>query len=210
LNSTEESAQTVESGQGKAVKLAGIMFLFSFIVPTLNWALVLSRLVEPDDAVATANTIVANESLFRVGITIELVMSVGLVVLGVALYSILKNVAKNLAQLALAFKVVEATLSAAIVLASLFALQMLVGASSSTGLADHQLLASLGFLLCAHILTLLVEHARTRSGDDARSSSHLLHAERSGRTGSRRMASEQGSTGTIAGSEPAVGIKTAM
>ena len=52
----------------------------------------------------------ANEFRFRIGITIELIMSIGLIVLGVALYKILKTINKNLALAALSLKLIEATL----------------------------------------------------------------------------------------------------
>lgn len=58
----------------------------------------------------------ANELLFRIGITIELFMSVGLTVLGVSLYIILKRVNKDVALLALALKLVETAILAVIVL----------------------------------------------------------------------------------------------
>ena len=74
--------QGVATSQRKAVKIAGFMFLFAFIIPTLNWALVLATFNVPGDALATAKNIMANTFLFRLGISVELVMAVGLVVLG--------------------------------------------------------------------------------------------------------------------------------
>ncbi|MEE8398022.1 MAG: hypothetical protein V3S89_03385, partial [Desulfobacterales bacterium] len=56
----------VDTSQHRAARVAGFMFLFSFIVPTLNWLLVLSRLSVAQDAVATARNIMANAFLFRV------------------------------------------------------------------------------------------------------------------------------------------------
>ena len=85
-----------KTSQHKAAKVAGIMFLFSLIVPSLNWAFILSKLVVAENVVATANNIMSNEFQFRIGITVELIMSLGLVVLGLELYIVLKNVNKNL------------------------------------------------------------------------------------------------------------------
>ena len=42
------------------VKVAGVMFLAAFILPTLNWVLVLSGLVDSGDASATAQNILAH------------------------------------------------------------------------------------------------------------------------------------------------------
>ncbi len=117
----------------KAAKVAGFMFLFAFIVPTLNWAFVLSTL-GAESVTATANNIMANEFQFRFGLTIELLMAVGLIVLGTALYIVLKPVNKSYALLALVLKVVEAALAAAIVLASFLALQVTNGYADAVGL----------------------------------------------------------------------------
>ena len=75
--------------QRKAAKIAGLMFLLSLIIPLLNWSFVLSRFVVAENAIATSNNIMANEFQFRFGITIELIMAVGLIVLALALYVIL-------------------------------------------------------------------------------------------------------------------------
>jgi len=138
------------ASQRKAARVAGFMFLFSLIVPLLNWTFVLSRFVVAEDVIATANNIMANELLFRIGLTIELVMSVGLVVLALALYTILKPVNKNLALLALSWKLVEAALVAVIVLVSFTALQISNGQAYVAGLTAEQLQAPVGFLLNKH------------------------------------------------------------
>ena len=138
------------TSQRKAAKIAGFMFLFSLIVPSLNWAFILSKFVVSENAIATAKNIMANEFQFRIGITIELIMSFGLVVLALALYIILKPVNKNLALLALLWKLLEATITAAIVLVSFTALQFLNGDASLTVFTPEQLQATVGFLLNKH------------------------------------------------------------
>ena len=144
------TSRTAETSQRKAARVAGFMFLFSLIVPLLNWTFVLSKLIDTRDAVATANNIMANELLFRVGITVELIMSVGIVVLALALYTILKPVNKNLALLALFWKLVEAAMVAAIVLISFIALQFSDGGTHSTAFTPEQLRAPVGFVLNVH------------------------------------------------------------
>jgi hypothetical protein len=141
-----------DTSRRKAARVAGLMFLFCLIVPLLNWGLVLSKLIVAEDVVATANNIMANELLFRIGITVELIMSVGLVVLALALYRILRPVNKNLALFALSLKLAEAILVAVIVLLSFVALQISNGTASSTAFTPEQLQAPVGFLLNAHTL----------------------------------------------------------
>jgi len=126
------------------------MFLFSLIVPLLNWTFVLSKLIVAENVIATANNIMANELLFRIGITIELIMSVGLIVLALALYIILKPVNKNLALLALLWKLAEAIIVAVIVLVSFIALQILNGEAYLTAFTLEQLQTPVGFLLNEH------------------------------------------------------------
>ena len=141
MNSNRDAVNIVDTSQRKAARVAGFMFLFAFIVPTLNWAFVLSKLIVAENVMATAKNIMANELLFRIGITIELIMSVGLVVLAVALYILLKQVNKTLALLAFSLKLIEATIVAVIVLVYYIALQFL-----NAG----EMQASVGFLFNKH------------------------------------------------------------
>jgi hypothetical protein len=150
IDSNEMNARIIDASQRKAARVAGFMFLFSFIVPAFNWALALSKLVVADNVIATANNIMANEFQFRLGITIELIMSVGLIVLALALYVILKPVNRNLALLALLLKLVEATIAAAIVLVSFIALQVLNGDTSLTVFTSEQLQVPVGLILHQH------------------------------------------------------------
>ena len=139
-----------DTSQRKAVRVAGFMFLFSLMVPFLNWTFLLSKFIVAGNIMATANNIVANQLLFRIGMTIELIMSAGLIVLALALYIILKPVNRNLALLALLWKLVEATIAAAIVLVSFIALQFLNGDAYVTVFTPEQLQVPVGFLLNEH------------------------------------------------------------
>ena len=138
------------TSQSKAVKIAGLFFLFNLIVPLLNWTFVLSKFTVVDNVIATANNIIANELLFRFGITIELFMSVGLMVLALVLYKILKPINKNLAMLALLLKLVEATLMAITVLIPFVALQILNGEAYQTVFTIEQLQFPIGLIFNSH------------------------------------------------------------
>jgi hypothetical protein len=142
--------QGVDTSQRKAVKIAGFMFLFAFIIPTLNWALVLSRFNVAGDALATARNIMANTFLFRLGVSVELLLSVGLVVLGLALYVMLKSINKQLALLALVLKLVEATIMAVTVLLPFIALGFAQADAASTAVTQEQLQMPLGLIFNAH------------------------------------------------------------
>jgi len=126
------------------------MFILNFIVPTINWTLLLSKLIVPGNIAATANNIISDTFTFRLGITVELIMALGLIVLAAALYTILKSINKYLALLALVLKIAEATLTAVIVLISFIALELAGGSGSITAFSPDQLRVPIGLMLSAH------------------------------------------------------------
>ena len=150
METNRMSKNISDKSQRLAVKVAGFMFLFAFIVPTINWALVLSKFNVAENAIATANNIMANEFLFRIGISIELFMSIGLIVLGLALYIILKEVNKSFALLALSLKLAEATIMAVTVLVPFIALQILNTDTQLIPLTQEQLQFPIGIIFNSH------------------------------------------------------------
>lgn len=134
----------------QVAKIAGVMFLLAFILPTLNWALILSGFNVENNVIETTNNILANEIFFRVGVTIELFMAVGLIVLAWALYILLKPVNRNFALLALLIKLAEAGISAVIVLVTFIALNILNSELFLSAFTIEQLKAPLGLTLVLH------------------------------------------------------------
>ncbi len=131
-------------------KVAGFMYLFAFIAPTLNWVMILSKFNVNNNALATANKIIADKLLFSIGLTIELTMAIGLIVLGFALFTVLKTINKNLALIALLIKLVEATISVAIVLVTFIGLQMLTNEAGLPVSTLEQLKVQLGLMINSH------------------------------------------------------------
>ena len=150
MNSYEMTNRITDTSQQKGARVAGFMFLFAFIVPTLNWALILSKFNVVENAMASAKNIMAKELLFRTGLTIELIMSVGLIILALALFTMLKTVNRNLALLALLLKVAEAAIAAVIVLVSYIALQILNREAYLTVYTLEQLQFPAGLILNSH------------------------------------------------------------
>ncbi|NJD54012.1 MAG: DUF4386 domain-containing protein [Candidatus Methanoperedens sp.] len=147
----EIPGHTEEASQRKAAKVAGLMFLFIVIGWTLNWTLIDSKLIVAGNVTATVNNIMANELLFRIGITNQLIFSISGVVLALALYIILKPVNKNLALLALFLKLTEAILGAVIALGSFIALLILNGQASLTAFEQEYIQALVGLFLNGRI-----------------------------------------------------------
>ena len=93
------TTSTINKSQRKAAKVAGFAFLLTFaIVAFVNFGIV-DPLVVENNATETARNILANEQLFRIGITGNLIYCTGLMVLFTALYVILKPINKGLALL---------------------------------------------------------------------------------------------------------------
>jgi hypothetical protein len=130
---------TADPAQGKAAKTAGFMFLLIVIGWTLNWIFVASRLHGSGDVMATADTVMAHELLFRIGMANELIFSISGMVLALALYSMLKPVNRHLALLALCWKLMEAAIGVVSVLASFLMLQILNGKALLTAFKPEPL-----------------------------------------------------------------------
>ncbi len=127
-------------------RVAGLLFLCTFILPTINF-LLLSKFMATGNAIATAGNIMADELLFRIGIVSELIISVLAAVFGLTLYIILKPVNKNLALLAFCFKMTEAILLAVIALGHFIALLMLNERAALTVFAPDQIQALVGLFV---------------------------------------------------------------
>ena len=140
-----------DTSKREVARVAGFMFLFSLLVPVLNWIFVLSKFIVVENVIATANNIMANALLFRIGIANQLVTSVVVVVLALTLYKILKQVNKSLASLALYLKLVEASIVAVIALLNFIALQFLNGQAYLTVFEPEQVQALVGLFLNVHI-----------------------------------------------------------
>jgi len=112
-------------------KFTGYLFLFNLLIPTLGYVFIQAKLFVAGNAIQTSNNILANEKMFRFGMLSEFILSIGLILLGISLYSLLRNVNRLLARIALLLKTTEATLMAIVGLLSFLALQILIGNSPS-------------------------------------------------------------------------------
>ena len=115
--------------------VAGLAYIIIIIIGVVSVGLIDAKLVVSGDDSATANNIVANETLFRISIAGVLVLYASVLVLAWALYVILKPVDKHLALLALLLRSAEAVLGVATVLISLIVVVFVHGSASSRALA---------------------------------------------------------------------------
>lgn len=79
----------------KTARLAGLFWVLSAATTFFNLQIVRLKLIVPGDAAAIANNILANESLFRMGIASNLFSQVFLLFFGLAIYRLFKGVDKT-------------------------------------------------------------------------------------------------------------------
>jgi hypothetical protein len=90
----------------RAARLAGFLYLLVIIGGGIAEIAVRQRLTVANDAVATANNVIAHEQLFRLGFATDLIACLCVIPLIVLLYELLKDVNKYVALTALGFSLV--------------------------------------------------------------------------------------------------------
>jgi hypothetical protein len=116
-----------EAVQGRAARLAGALFLFINATGIFSEIFVRGSLLS-GDVTQVAQNIISSERLYRLSIIGDLVMFAGGLVLIWALYVLLRPVNRDLALLAVFFRIVETAVSVAATLASLIAVRLLSSA----------------------------------------------------------------------------------
>ena len=130
----------------KTARVAGFMYLF-VIVFGIAGQVVRMSFIEPGDAATTANNIMANEILFSAANVSWLISEMFLLLLGLALYVVLKPVNKILASLMVLFIVVGVAIESINTLNQFAALQLLSGADYLTVFEADQLNAQVMYHL---------------------------------------------------------------
>jgi len=120
---------TIDKSQRKATKVAGLTFIFAIAIVIFSNYSVNFRFIIPNDAVDTAQNIMAHETLFRINIVSNLIYFITLVVMFTSLYVILKPVNKNLALVATFFRFLYALMWGFMALNTLAAIRLLGDAS---------------------------------------------------------------------------------
>jgi hypothetical protein len=131
------------ASQLKAARLAGLLYLIAMATGLFAEFYVHfpSSLIIKGDVVKTASNIMANERLYRVGIANNIITFAIDVVLIWALYVLLRPVNKNLALLAVFFRLVETTIACFAIINSFVAMQFLSDADHLKAFDSGQLQA---------------------------------------------------------------------
>jgi hypothetical protein len=88
-------------------RLAGLLYLLIIAAGMIGELFVRGTLIVPGNAATTANQIIAHESLWRLGIAVDLLMHICDIPLMFIFYQLLKPANKNVALLALLFNLVQ-------------------------------------------------------------------------------------------------------
>src|SRR5438552_11241671 len=112
----------------KAARVAGAIYLSMVITGPFSLIYVPSKLIVRGNAAATAENILAHETMFRLAILADLVGAVIFICLAVALYKLLSSVNKTWASLMVAFVLVSAAVGFLNTLNNIAALTLFRGA----------------------------------------------------------------------------------
>jgi Domain of unknown function (DUF4386) len=124
----ETAHPAITPAQRTAAKVVGFLYVFQMATAIFGQSYVRDRLIVAGDATRTAQNIIADEGLFRLSIAGDLVTYTSVIVLIWAFYVLVRPVNKNLALLAVFFRLVENAVLCVATVGSLVVLRLLSGA----------------------------------------------------------------------------------
>jgi hypothetical protein len=136
---------SIEQSPQRYARIGGVLYLAIIVLGLFGEAFVRGTLVVSGDATATANAILASESLWRAGIAGDLLMQVLDLPVIVLLYVLLRPVSKTLALLATFLNLIQTAVLVANKL-NLLAPILLVGDASGPGAFSPEQLHALSYL----------------------------------------------------------------
>lgn len=120
-------------------RIAGLFYFLTAITTIFGVLYVTGALIVYRDATVTANNILANESLFRWGIAVNVIGQVLQLCLAIALYKLFKDVSHTLSLAVLASKLVSLTLAVTGQIGAFAALHLLTARELFVGFSVEQL-----------------------------------------------------------------------
>jgi hypothetical protein len=135
--------------QRRWARVVGFSYIFALLPSIFAEFYVSGRLIS-DNAIVTAQNIIAHERLFRLGIASNLLVFAVDVVLVTALYLVLERVNRRLALLAVFFRLIETTILIVAVLNDFYVLRLLTGTSYLTTVNSGEFAALARVSMGAH------------------------------------------------------------
>ncbi len=139
--------QITDTSMQKAAKVAGLTYVLIIILGVLKVNFLEPTLIVSGNDTQTANNIMANELLFRIGMVIEIIMFILVLFLSLALYIILKTVNKNLALAALFLRFGEGIIGVLVAVLSGLIPLLLLSTENTTAFETEQLHSLVGIFL---------------------------------------------------------------
>ncbi len=130
--------RNTEVSRRQAARVAGYGYLVIFVLAIFANFFVLSRLIEPGDAAATASNIEGSEALFRMGLVGFTIVFAVDVVIAWALYVFFRGVSRDLSLLTAWFRLVYTIILGIALVNLFFVLQLLSGAEYLTAFETGQ------------------------------------------------------------------------
>jgi len=131
--------QNAEISIRNSAIIAGIgLLLMAIIAPIANFAII-QKLIDYSDATTTVENIVASNGLFRIGISLFLIVALLDIIVAWALYVFLKPINRQLSLLTAWLRIVYATILIAVLVYLLNVLALLSGADYLSGFTTAQL-----------------------------------------------------------------------
>jgi hypothetical protein len=131
----------MENAVQRYARIAGFLYLTIIVTSLLSLLVVESRLVVADDRAETARRIADDGLLFRAGLVYDLAMFASVVALAWSLFAILRTVHRDLALLALLWRMAEAVVGAVGVLFGTLAVLLAAEPDADHALVDATLTA---------------------------------------------------------------------
>ena len=139
----------MKTNKSKA-RFTGLMYLIIIIMGLFSGMVAREAMIVPQDAQQTAENILNSESLFRMGVVTDLIMTMADIVVALMLYVLLKPVNRNLSLLAAFFRLAQASVIGMNMLNHIMAIAVLKGGGSYDSFGADQLNALSMLFLDAH------------------------------------------------------------
>ena len=97
----------MKTNQKKIARIAGILYLINAITGAIGIIIVPGKLIAPNDIAATAQNIINNEFLFRIGILSSISCQIVFIFLALTLFNLFENVSRSLTRTLLTLVVVS-------------------------------------------------------------------------------------------------------
>lgn len=148
--------RNIMTDENKISRLAGLLYLIVVVTGIFSLAYVPSQITVPNDPQATANNIIASESLFRLGIASFMIKQVAFLLLPLVLFQLFRSINHSAALLMVALAVVSVPLALGSLVNRLDALSLLTNTYFGQTFTPEHLQATTKLSLVAYSNGLLV------------------------------------------------------